>query len=313
MNTRPTYGNIQPSEIGGINHRVARRARLEHRHGWGNDPIPAEFDAKKFVMPTAVAAIRKAFTTARTSTDAWHGHQRRGRFDIRQGMAATRCEQDVFRRKVGVSTTKVKCSVLVDASGSMGYGSSGRIQNPLAPTGRALGVTAHMAAAVFGATIATALGTVPTVDLDIFQHDAGSGTLTIKWRWTKGTPVAVFNEAARGGIGGGGGNADGHALFAITERMKREIRPGERGVILMVSDGLPSQYSTDGLGDAGQALVDAVAHARKAGFEVIAVAIDGSDQTAYYGKDGFIKFTGNWTALGADLAGRIGKSLAKRR
>lgn len=311
MNTRPTFNDLNPHEMGMFSRRQRNRSIRDQRT-WNSStvPLPAAFDVKELTMPTAVAAIRKAFTLSKTSTDAWAGHKRRGRFDVRQGMAATRCEQDVFRRRTGVSTTKVRCSVLIDASGSMDFGASGKVQHPGDP-GKTVTTTAKMAAAVFGATIATALGGVPTVDLDVYQHSAGRNQLDLKWRWTRGTPVGVFNEAAYAGLGAGG-NADGHALFAITERMRREIRPGERGVILMVSDGLPSQYSSNGTSEAGQALVDAVAHARKAGFEVIAVAIDGSDQTVYYGKDGFIPFTGNWTALGKELAGRIGKALARR-
>jgi hypothetical protein len=221
----------------------------------------------------------------------------------------------VFKRKVGHSTTRVRVSVLIDDSGSMSGGSIAYISHPSDPKTK-VGVSRKMAAAVFGATIAEALGRVPTVDLDVFQHAAGSGRMTIKWRWSKGTPVAVFNAAAAERIGGGG-NADGHALYAITTRMAREIKRDERGVIMVVSDGLPSQYSADATvvgptRNAGGALIDAVAYARKAGFEVIAVAIDGSDQSAYYGTNGVIRFDGDWNALGSALAKHIGNALASR-
>jgi hypothetical protein len=86
---------------------------------------------------------------------------------------------------------------------------------------------------------------------------------------------------------------------------------------MVVSDGLPSQYSADATvvgptRNAGGALIDAVAYARKAGFEVIAVAIDGSDQSAYYGTNGVIRFDGDWNALGSALAKHIGNALASR-
>ena len=93
--------------------------------------------------------------------------------------------------------------------------------------------------------------------------------------------------------------------------MAREMKRGEHGVLMVISDGLPSQ---SGLGsEPGQALVDAVAHARKMGIEVIAVAIDGSDQSVYYGKDAMVPYTGDWTALGKALGTVVGRLLASRR
>jgi len=308
MNTRPTYSTpLGPVEASPFTR--GQRLRDKRTSTWDTRvvPLPATFDAKTLVLPTAVASIRKAFTLAKTSRDSWVTAKREGKIDFRRAPAASRGAQDIFKRKTGASTTHVKVSVLIDASGSMS-GHDSYVSHPTV-VGRKVTVTRRMAAAVFGATIAEALGRVPTVHLDVFQHSAGGGRMYIKWRWSRGTPVAVFNQALNGI--GGGGNADGHALYAITEKMRREIKRGERGVILVVSDGLPSMYGNGGTGDAGQALVDAVAHARKQGYTVLAVAIDGSDQSAYYG-DGVVPFTGDWNALGGTLAKHIGKALAHR-
>jgi Mg-chelatase subunit ChlD len=307
MNTKPTYGPLVPVEVSPFTHRQRLADRRNAQWDGKTVPLPAAFDAKTLVIPTAVAAMRKAFTQAKTSRDSWVTAKREGRIDFRRAPAASRGAQDIFKRKTGASTTHVKVSVLIDASGSMS-GHDSRIAHP-SVVGRTVGVQRRIAAAVFGATIAEALGRVPTVHLDVFQHSAGGGRMFIKWRWSRGTPVAVFNQSVYGI--GGGGNADGHALYAITEKMRREIKRGERGVIMVVSDGLPSMYGSGGTGDAGQALVDAVAHARKQGYTVLAVAIDGSDQSAYYG-DGTVPFTGDWNALGSALARHIGKALAQR-
>lgn len=313
MNTRPVWHpstlepvQKQPFTIGMRRHDIDRA-----RYVPSVQPLPDHFDVNKLVIATAVASIRKAFTLAKTSHDAWRSHKREGRLDVRRAPAASRGDHDIFKRQTGRSTTRVKCYVVIDASGSMHGVGTGVIPHPDNPK-KKVKVTAAMAAAVFGATIARAIGTVPTVDLDIFQHSHGGsrgGALIMKHRWAKGTPVAVFNEAGTTGIGGGG-NADGHALFAVVQRMQREIKRGERGIILMVSDGLPADYSHDGKGDAGQALIDAVAAGRKAGFEVIGVSIDGTDQSAYYGK-GLVTFRGDWTALGSELAQHIGAALAR--
>jgi hypothetical protein len=318
MNTRPTYTSLEPREMAPFTPNLRRVAQevANGRRRWGYwdgpkpDILPAHFDAADHVDPTAVAAITRAFTLAKTSHDDWRSYKREGRFDFRQAARASRGNTDVFKRRAGQSTTRIRCTVLIDASGSMRFTDTGRIPNVKEP-GKNIKVTAAMAAAVFGVTIAKALGKVPTVDLDVWQHTALKGRMFLKYRWTKGTPVAVFNESVDAPARGYGENADGHALFALTEKMLRDLKRGERGLIMVVSDGLPSSYSTDGTSQAGQALIDAVAHARKRGIEVIAVAINGSDQTVYYG-DGMIPFTNDWTALGSALAKRIGAALARR-
>ena len=58
---------------------------------------------------TAVAAIHRAFLLAKTSHNAWRSYKREGRFDLAGAPGASACEQDVFKRKTGVSTTRVRC------------------------------------------------------------------------------------------------------------------------------------------------------------------------------------------------------------
>lgn len=333
MKTTPRYDSLAPVSVGPFNPALQTRNKWRRSRGLRHDPVlPELFDVEEHVSPQAVAAIHRAFTQSKTSHADWRSYKREGRFDPRRAAGATRGDVDVFKRKTGRSTTHVKCAVLIDASGSMRFDDSARIPNPLDPTNpMRVGVTRQIAAAVFGATIARALGRVPTVSLEIFQHSAGvDSNMTIKYRWTRGTPIRVFNEASHQSLSGGG-NADGHALFAITERMLRDLKRDERGVIMVVSDGLPSVYSKDGeaqvvvdasagalMGEikareakARMALVDAVHYARSRGIEVVAVAVDGSDQSAFYG-DGVVPFTGNWSALGTGLGKVIGKALARR-
>jgi len=251
-----------------------------------------------------VAAIKRAFLTAKTSQRDWSSYKREGRFDQRAGARAVRGEIDVFRRKTGRSTTHVNVSVLLDMSGSMQ--NEAKIEHPDRPS-RKVKVSRFAAAALFGATIAKALGSIPTVHLDVWEHST-SNRLNIKWRWHKGTPVGVFNETANGGSVPNGGNADGHAVYAMIEKMRRESKRDERNVILVVSDGLPSDSYAAG-SQPGQALRDAIAHGKRHGIPVLGVAIDGSDQRTYYG-DGYIPFDGSWTHLGASLAKVVGKALA---
>jgi hypothetical protein len=297
--TKPRYEayDLQPDASRTMNHR-ARRVRP-----W----TPTTFDVLRLVQPTAVATIRKAFMQSNVSRDDWASLKRYGRLDARAGVRAAQGSRDIFRNRGAQSTTKVRCTILVDGSGSM-HGGGGMI--PVDAAGHKVPVERAEAAAVFGATVAQALGKVPTVNVEVWQHDGGSGSINLKWRWAKGTPVAVFNGAARW-RGGYGGNADGHALMAIGERALKQARPGEKVMVMVVSDGQPSTYSRDGRSEAGQALIDAVRTLRSRGVIVLGVAIDGSDQKVYYG-DGLVTFEGNWVALGRTLAKQIGATLAGR-
>jgi Mg-chelatase subunit ChlD len=308
MNARPTYKSIEPRHVQGFNRYGY------YRYGRTPSTAPGDFNAEQHVSAPAVAAIHRAFILAKTSHNAWRSYKREGRVDPRRAAAGMRGEVDIFQRKMGRSTSKVKVSVLLDASGSMRDDGTARVINPLTPTDRTVRgkvtTTAAVAAAVFGATIAKALGRVPTVDLDVYQHSASFDQLIIKWRWHKGTPLAVFNESIEGI--GGGGNADGHALYAIGKKMLKELKRDQKGIIMVVSDGMPSVYAKDGKSEAGQALIDAAAFCRRNGIEVIAVAIAGEDQSVYYGKDNVIPFNGEWGVLGTTLAQHIGKALARR-
>jgi cobalamin biosynthesis protein CobT len=319
--SRPTYRNISRREVAPFDSstQVKNRQRRKDAEYFGRamaphlrqgQPLgPSSFNAPEFVAATAVASIRKAFMLAKTSHRAWSHGTRYGRPDARRMVPAMRGQQDIFKYKTGRSTTMTRVYVVLDDSGSM-FSQDARLPIP-GYEGEIARVTRKMAAAVFGCTVATALGSVPTVALDVWHHSSGSADVELKWRWSRGTPMGVFNEAAIDRHGGGG-NADGHALMALAMRMKSTLKPDERGIVLMVSDGLPADYAPGGTSDAQQALKDAVREVRAMGIEVIAVAIEGSDQSAYYG-DGTIPFTGDWTALGRSLAEHIGHALAAGR
>ena len=302
---KPTFNSLAPTSVAGFS---------PYRYGTSRGNTDRAFDAREHVSPQAVASIHKAFVESKTSRRNWKGQQREGRLDVRTALRAQPGDFGVFKRKVGHSVTRVHCAVLLDDSGSMG-GTDIKVPDPLNPR-RHVATSRRVGTAIFGATIATALGRIPTVDLNVYQHGWGYGNgkpvLQIKWRWSKGTPVAVFNEAAVRGTPGGG-NGDGHAIHAITEVLTKKVKRYEKGVLLVVSDGQPADHPiTSRLAD--QALIDAVAEARRAGLIVFGVAFGGSTQREfeqYYGKDWVLPFTGDWTALGKELAHRLGKELAK--
>lgn len=216
---------------------------------------PGVGDIAGFVDPTAVAAIRKAFTLSNQSRDNWAGGQRYGRLDRTAGARIAAGNLDVYRRRADHSSTKVRLAIVLDASVSMHAAMD--VPDPrkaylMAPY-HMTRVRRCTAAAIFASTMIKALGHVPTVRMDVYQHAAGLGdgadqrhpVVSIKHRWSPGTPVAVMNGAAKWGPDdsrGSGGNADGHALMAIGERLVRETQPGERPVVMVVSDGLPSVH-----------------------------------------------------------------------
>ena len=132
------------------------------------------------------------------------------------------------------------------------------------------------------------------------RHGAASGRDGREWRWTKGTPTASTTTPSTTWVDDD--NADGHALYAVTSSTPHDVERGEHGMIIVRVQRPPSPVQPRQWRWPEQALIDAVAHARKAGFDVIAVAIDGSDQSTYYGAEHVVPFAVDRTRLGSSTA-----------
>jgi hypothetical protein len=290
------------------------------------------FDVAKLISPGAVAALGETFMIANAAHADWAMTQPEGRIDPRRAWRHEATDdRDIFRERHLPSPATVRVIVLVDASGSMS-------QADAHVEGREEPMSRNEASAVLAATMVEGLAFIPHVEIEVMQHSFGkttsegeemghsaNGVHTVHLRraWEEGTPIQFMNKMPSWGPGGG--NADGHALVALTDWLDQDLLPDEVPMIIVVSDGAPADFGKNPdlrairaahpemvpyLDVADAALIDGVAYARQHGIKVLSVAIAGGDQGQFYGKDAVVRFDGNWTTLAQDLAAKIGEVVA---
>jgi hypothetical protein len=305
-------------------------------HMWGGMP---GFNVEDLVSDAAVNAVADSFTSSNRAHEGWARYEERGRVDARNVWRSEASgSRFIFKDKRAPSATRVRLVILVDASGWMG-GRDAHVE------GRDEAMSRREAAAVFAATIVKGLGSIPTVRVEVIQHDFGYmtvdgarvgygrrdrksaiHTVNLRRAWEPGTPVAFMNQMPTWMPGGG--NADGHAIEAVVRYLKASLLPGEVPMIMVLSDGEPANVGKDPDWDgfnalmagesshvsrtvdmAGLALRSAVDAARTDGVHVLSVAIAGGDQDEFYGAENIVRFDGNWVTLADQLATLVGRTV----
>jgi hypothetical protein len=274
-----------------------------------------------------ISAVRLAFQRARSGSRAWKGHQQGGRLDARQVYRSDASrDRDIFRDRIAASATKVNAYILLDGSASMQWPVDRDPNLPMTvwKDPNATGRPTIEAATDVVATLDAALRTITNVRLNVWLHN------------TNVRAEADINmvEVIRNGKGGqylphlpgmtGGGNGDGYAIQYMAERIKKDTRPDEVGLLIVVSDGLPSvwaqgttfgsYHSAEGM----QALQDFVFNAandtRDMGIPVLSVALRPIPaQNSMYGADNVIPFDylDGWSTLAIKFGAALGKTLAE--
>lgn len=294
------------------------------------------FNVEDLVSDAAVNAVADSFANSNRAHEGWARYEERGRVDARNVWRSEASgSRFIFKDKRAPSATRVRLVILVDASGSMG-GRDAHVE------GRDEAMSRREAAAVFAATLVKGLGTIPTVRVEVIQHDFGYmtvdgnrvgygrrdrkaavNTVNLRRAWEPGTPVAFMNQMPTWMPGGG--NADGHAIEAVVRYLKASLLPGEVPMIMVLSDGEPANVGKDpdwegfaalvgqasmrSVDMAGVALRSAVEAARTDGVHVLSVAIAGRDQDEFYGAENIVRFDGNWVTLADQLATLVGRTV----
>lgn len=245
-----------------------------------------------------VAAIQTTFARSRLSRQGWQSGLLEGRVDARRVWSSdAKGAVDIFRERHAPTVTKVNLFVIIDSSGSMNGTKITRAQD-------------------LAGTLAKAFERIPSVRLQVWQHNAlGDGK------------VRLFRVYARGANklrsmlqNVGGGNADGFALQAIGDLALRDQRPGEKTIVWMISDGLPS---VRGQGDTYAQPIEnhstiVSETLRSKGVMVIATAIEGFNQAfvQMYGPQWIMEFKEGdpkaWITLSQSIATVVGRALAPR-
>lgn len=256
------------------------------------------------VDPATVASVHTIFSRSRLAHNAWKSRRFEGRCEGRNVWRSdAQGAIDIFRDRRGVSPTVVNVWLLVDASGSMGGSYSGS-------------KASH--AQDISATLAEAFKRVQSVKLRVWQHDYdyAQSAVILHRVYEPGMSLSAIDGMAENGSRG---NADGFALHAIGEMALKQSRPGERVMIIVISDGEPTDH---GVGATNR---DLVQHSwtiseglRRKGVDVLCVAIEREVSYTYsmYGEANVVPFKygqpSAWNDLARGLANLFGKTLKPR-
>jgi len=251
------------------------------------------------VNAAVVASIQTVFNRSRLSRAGWQSRLPEGRIDGRQVWRTdANGATDIFRERHAQTVTKVNLWVVIDSSGSMNGDKIKRAQD-------------------MAGTLVAAFQRTAQVRLQVWQHNAlGDGKVRLYRAYAPG------RNNLKGMLRNtGGGNADGFALQAIGDMALRAQRSGERTIVWMISDGMPSVPGS------GARNFDLPNHStivaeglRHRGATVIATAIEGFNQdfVQMYGPLWIMEFKANlplteaWINLGQQIGTTVGRALSKR-
>lgn len=238
----------------------------------------------------ASAAIRNAFARSRTGHYAVQNGLRSGRLANRSLDRIASDDYRLFSRRRAQSEGRYLVWLLVDCSGSMnGY-----------PIRQASGVAYALAAATRH---------LPNVRLDIwgwsspFKIRTGAAVFGAVRVYADGDPLS--NVAYLPSVPSNG-TPDAELIRWAGRAIKDQLRPGERGVLIVASDGEGSLARSQN--------ERVVADVRKGGVEVLSVAIGHlreDFQRSRYGDQGYVPWAGSIAATAGPL-GRIIARIASR-
>jgi hypothetical protein len=239
----------------------------------------------------AAAAVRSAFSRSRTGHfDVERGHKS-GRLDNRSLVRVASNDYRLFNRRTAPSEGRYLVWLLVDCSGSM--------------NGRPIEQATQVASAV-----AQASRGLPQLRLDIWGWSTGfrlGGRFGATRVWTTGAPIS--NVGFLPNVPGSG-TPDAEVLQWATKAIKAAARRDETPVIIIASDGQGTlKYAIEN----GE---DHIAAARKAGVEVVSVALGSGihrdAQERMYGPKGYIPWAGSIAATAGPLGKLIGRIASGR-
>jgi Mg-chelatase subunit ChlD len=242
--------------------------------------------ARTPVSGSATSAIRAAFMRSRTGSTGKDEGQKRGRLDSGSLHRVAFNDPRLFHRRHAPDPGRYLIWMLVDQSGSM----SGRPTDEVIGTSKAIAsAIRHMPSLrseVFGWTSAQARG---------MSRGANAGVYSV---WKSGENIDTIDDLRRINQGG---TPDLEALAWAGQAIRRQVLPNEKPVIIMMSDGY---------GYGAQYMGEQVEKLRKAGVEVLGVAIGNiarSTMEQTYGPKKVVHWEGSITATAGPLARMLGK------
>jgi Mg-chelatase subunit ChlD len=234
---------------------------------------------------SASAALAAAIVSSRRGPSAPKREQRTGRVDRRRLARVAVADPRVFTRRGAPAPDKVRVTILVDASGSMSW-----VNNVHEALGRV--------AVQVCRELADATDMLPWVHADVVAFSTMGMDCVLYPLWETGQPtknVDLYGEVTLGGT------EEGYALAYTYDALKERIRDREQGLIIIISDGGPSEPLH---------VASVVRMCREGGIPVVSVALtESAQQPKMYGLENVIVYDGNSRALARGMAKVIGRVL----
>lgn len=250
--------------------------------------------------PMASAALASAIQTAKRGAKAPERFQRVGRLDRRALPRVQAGDCRVFKRPTGITKSRIRVSILVDASSSMNHGA----MNHGAPTPRYL-IATQVARDLAGAIdrlpwVTGDMVAFTTGSVDGFDKTPGGIATTLYPLWKSGQPRANVDRYAAIRRNG---TDEGNALSFVVDDLIAERDATTAYLIIIVSDGDASRPTHV------RAVVQSAA---REGIPVVSVAVaplNHEAQVKMYGHGNVIDYDPNVKVMARYMARAIGRVL----
>jgi nitric oxide reductase activation protein len=235
--------------------------------------------------PMAAQALAGALTSARRGRGMPTRDQRAGKLDRRRLSRVGVGDLRIFQRRLDPAPQRIRCTILVDASASMGGGYDST-------------------AAQVCRNLADATEILPWVTADVVGFTTGGDGVVVFPVWETGEPTKNIDAYMRIPMSG---TEEGYAIAFAFDELKEKLAPSEQGLIIIVSDGGPSEPAH---------VKSVVRMCWDEGIPVVSVALNSSaQQPLMYGHDNVIYYDnggwgqGNDRKLARDMARAMGRVL----
>jgi len=245
--------------------------------------------------PYLTDVMRESFLSTRFSHESYSTGYTRGRLRTRDACKAPAGVANLFSQRSDASVTRARLTIMLDYSGSM----SGSLMKQ---------------SDTFFRSLADATTHIGAIRISAWTYE--SNDLAALWESNEGEHVLEERLTKRYA---GGGTGTAACLGMLVDEVERTALPGERQVILSVTDGAPNEGSA--------AVRTVVEDAREAGISVLGVNIGNSNPdpkyvamferltAEQYGDDAVTWNAGPeaWSDLGDEVLTMVGEVLAGAR
>ena len=241
----------------------------------------------------AEQALSGAIVNARRSPGAPIREQQSGRIDRRRLSRVALADNRVFTAKRGARPSKVRVTILVDASSSM------RGLPSWTAEAQKLGISTINLAAQTCRNLAGATDQLDWVTANAVAFTTGGAGVLMGPLWKTGEDHEQIDK--RLNVIRMGGTEEGYALAMAADDLKDTLQPGEQPLVIILSDGGPSEPAH---------VKWVVQRMKEDGIPTVSVALTQSaEQPLMYGKENVVTYNDNPRALAKAMARVIGRVL----